>query len=58
MAVFSIEVRRPVVEGLHWGEAFVTTDYSQTLRVPFHVSVAKGSVHSEPVLFDKVYPVS
>jgi len=56
MAVFSVEVRRPTAECVSWGEAFVTTDFNQTLRVPFHVIVSKGSVHSETILFDKAFP--
>jgi hypothetical protein len=58
VAVFSIEVRRPTVEGTFYGESYVTTDHNQTIRVPFRFVVSKGSVHSETLQFDKVFPVS
>ncbi len=58
MAVFSIQVRRPTLEGVFWGESFVTTDHNQTLRLPFHFSVSKGSIHSDLITFDKAFPVS
>jgi len=58
MAVFSIEIRRPSAEGVFYGEAFVTTDHNQTLRIPFHLIVSKGTVHTEALLFDKSFPVT
>jgi len=58
VAVFSIEVRRPTVEGIFYGESYVTTDHNQTLRIPFRFIASKGSVQSENVMFDKVFPVS
>ncbi|CAG7716425.1 unnamed protein product [Allacma fusca] len=56
VAVFSIEIRRPSLEGAFWGEAYVTTDHNQTIRVPFRFSVSKGCVHSDVVIFDKAFP--
>ncbi|ODN00128.1 Transmembrane protein [Orchesella cincta] len=56
MAVFSIDVRRPTTEGTFFGEAYVTTDHNQTLRVPFRFAVSKGSVYADTFVFDKVFP--
>lgn len=58
MAVFSIEIRRPSVEGDFWAEAVVTTDHNQTIRVPFIFSVRRGAIHSDTITFDKTFPVS
>lgn len=58
MAVFSIDIRRPTVEGLFFGESYVTTDHNQTLRIPFRFIVSKGSVHCDTIVFDKAFPVS
>lgn len=56
--MFSIDVRRPTAEGSFYGEAYVTTDHNQTLRVPYRFAVSKGSVYSDAFVFDKVFPVS
>lgn len=58
MAVFSVDIRRPTVEGTFYGESYITTDQNQTLRSPFKFIVSKGSVSSETLFFDKAFPVS
>jgi len=58
MAVFAVEVRNPSVEGSFYGESYISTDHNQTLRIPFRFAVSKGCVYSDPVVFDKAFPVS
>lgn len=58
MAVFSVDIRRPTVEGMFYGESYVITDQNQTLRSPFKFTVSRGSLSSETIFFDKAFPVS
>ncbi|OXA52873.1 hypothetical protein Fcan01_12442 [Folsomia candida] len=56
MAVFSVDIRRPTVEGMFYGESYVITDQNQTLRSPFKFTVSRGSLSSETIFFDKAFP--
>ncbi|XP_077519556.1 transmembrane protein 131 isoform X2 [Amblyomma americanum] len=54
-ALFRISVTAPETEGVFWGEASIETNH-EVLKVQFTMRTAKGSLMSDPIVFENAFP--
>ncbi|XP_075545402.1 transmembrane protein 131 isoform X1 [Dermacentor variabilis] len=54
-ALFRISVTAPETEGVFWGEASIETNH-ELLKVQFTMRTAKGSLMSDPIVFENAFP--
>lgn len=54
-ALFRISITAPETEGVFWGEAMIETNH-EVLKVHFTMRTAKGSLTSDPIVFENAFP--
>ncbi|KAH8024757.1 hypothetical protein HPB51_001171 [Rhipicephalus microplus] len=54
-ALFRVSITAPETEGVFWGEASIETNH-EVLKVQFTMRTAKGSLMSDPIVFENAFP--